>query len=237
MNLDEYIEPFFQPIIWSKGTGTYAHEALFRFKGMETLPAGLFRRWERSGYVATVDCAIVRRVRAALHASRGSYRVAVNVSARTLALAGQEYFGELLVLAKRAKRVIVEITETYPIEDPKVLADFVRRCKAHGMYVAFDDCKPPHEFCDSAFTSLVKPNFLKIDGELLNECFTDQVLDPISHVVQLARSIGAVVIAEWIDGPAKSVLATTLGADMLQGDWIAKPSALAQPSQMPVEVS
>ncbi|MCB1964955.1 MAG: EAL domain-containing protein [Candidatus Accumulibacter sp.] len=237
MDVAKYIEPHFQPIVWSKGTGSYAYEALFRFKGSDTLPMHLFRRWEKSGYVAVVDCAMVRKVHEALQGTRGMYRVAVNVSARTLALAPNEYFKEVTALAKTARRVIVEVTETYPVENAEALAAFVARCKAHQIYVALDDCKPPHEFCESAFTGLVKPHFLKIDGELLARCFLAGSREPLRDVVRLARAIGAVVIAEWIDSPAKRDFAAGVGANMLQGDWIAKPAQFGNLTVRPGEAA
>jgi EAL domain-containing protein (putative c-di-GMP-specific phosphodiesterase class I) len=228
VDVAKYIEPHFQPIVWSKGASArYAYEALFRYKGSDTLPGSLFRRWEKTGYVAIVDCAMVRKVHEAIQGTNNIYRVAVNVSARTLAEAPNEYFKALLELTKDAKRVIVEVTETYPINDAKTLAAFVERCKFHQIYVAFDDCKPPHEFSDENFTRIVKPHFMKIDGEMLSRCFSTDNREPIRDVVHLARTIGATVIAEWIDSPEKRDFAALLGANMLQGDLIAKPKSFA----------
>lgn len=226
MKVDQYIQPHFQPIVGSKDNVTYALEALFRLRGADELPPSLFKRWERSGYVTVMDRAMVRLLADTLAGQRRQVRIAVNASARTIETIPDEYFAELCRLAQVVYRVIVEVTETYPVRNVDALARFVTRCRDNGMYVAFDDCRPPHDFAQAKFVQAVKPHFLKIDGPLLAECYDTANKEPIQEVMRLARTIGAVVIAEWIDTLDKRDFAAACGATMIQGYYISKPKTL-----------
>lgn len=222
MQLCDYIEPYFQPIVWVNGKGRYAEEALFRFKGSASLQAGLFRRWEQSGYVVSVDCAMVRVVRRAMEDTRTMGRIAVNVSARTLELASDEYFGEILGLARTSRRVIVDITQTYR-SDANTLSSFTRRCLSSGIYVALDDCRLGHEYGDDAFVCAVKPAFLKLDREWVDDCFQANDHRSLEKVMRVGLDHSAVIIAEGIDCPAKRDFVTSLGIKLLQGNWFGRP--------------
>lgn len=224
MGIIALLEPHFQPIVSVQGH--YAYEALMRLRGSTTAPPRQMAAWERSGFISVMDRAMVRKVALILANKPGRHRVAVNVSAKTLEVAPAEYLAELDALRKVAKRVIVEITETYPIANVANIAEFAAKCVALSMYVALDDCKPETPFFDLDFIKTVRPNFLKVDGQFLAECHAQGRRAPVLEVVRRAGDVNAAVIAEWIDSDAKRAYAASLGAPLLQGYWFGRPGVI-----------
>ena len=223
------IEPQFQSIVSTDGNTLYAVEALCRFRDQDTLSQGLVKQWEKSGYVAHIDMAMLKRVRQCLPQQLGpiDLRLAVNVSVRTIEIAADDYLDSLLHLAPLLRRLIVEITETYRPDDWRVVCDFAHQVNQAGMYVALDDCSPSHMFWDKDFVKVVAPQFLKLDGGLLNDCLQSEEHEPIKSLVGLSRRIGARVIAEHIDSERKRDLVAGLGVGFQQGWFFNKPSPLS----------
>lgn len=227
------IRPHFQPIVTSRGHDIYAVEALLRLPEMTQSCDTLFRRWESTGEVVAIDLMMVRKVVAALSNSMAIKPacVGVNVSALTVAVAPDSYLREIMELAKVAQRVIIEITETYPVPDIAALMYFARKCKYLGIRLAFDDCTPQHEFCSQSLANRIRPSILKIDGPLLIDCYNRQSIKPIVRIIRLAKTIGAVVVAEHIETKAMMAWAARLGANLMQGYYFGKALPLAANSR------
>lgn len=223
------IRPYFQPIVTSRGHNIYAVEALLRLPEMAESCDTLFQRWESTGEVVAIDLMMVRKVVATLSNSIAIRPacVGVNVSALTVAMAPDSYLREIAELVKIVKRVIVEITETYPVPDIAALMYFARKCKYLGIRLAFDDCTPQHEFCSRSLANRIRPSILKIDGPLLIDCYNRQCIKPIVGIISLAKTIGAVVVAEHIETKAMMTWAARLGANLMQGYYFGKALPLA----------
>lgn len=161
--------------------------------------------------------------------------IGVNVSALTVALAPDAYLMEIEALAAEAERVIVEITETFPIPDLAALVYFARRCEEVGVFVALDDCTPNHDFCSPVVVQRVRPHILKIDGVLFNDCFNHGTVKPLVEIIKLATSIGAETVAEHIATRDMRDWASRLGVGLLQGYYFgeATPLTLAMSSDQP----
>ncbi len=224
------IEPQFQSILTVRDQSLYAVEALFRFKGQNTLPARHFQKWERTGYIKYIDIAVLQTVAELVAKYKFADRVAVNVSARTIEDASEEYFRELLALAGKLPRLIVEVTETYAITNCRKLIAFSKMCAATDIHVCLDDCAPPHQFCDGKFIKAVRPKLMKIDAEVITRAFDTGAaheLDPLRGLVQRAKEAGAGIVAEGVDSPGKLDFVRTLGIDYWQGFHADKPRLMA----------
>lgn len=210
------------------GHGLYAIEALCRLKNRSTLPQGMVRRWEKTGYVAKIDLAMINRMlQSFAHTPQPvPWRLAVNVSAKTIECAGDEYFNALLRLAPYTRRLIVEITETYCPDDQRVVADFAKRVNDAGMYIALDDCSPENIHWDRNFVKVVAPRFLKLDGGFLNSCFQSEDAAPIQALLDLGRRVNAHIVAEGIDSRHKREFVADIGVGLLQGWLFSKPVPL-----------
>jgi EAL domain-containing protein (putative c-di-GMP-specific phosphodiesterase class I) len=217
--LNSFVEPHFQSIVVNGSCEVYAAEALCRIRNSGALPSSLIKMWERSGFMANIDLAMIRSLKA-LFARRPEpvdCRIAVNVSARTIESAGAACLDALRELAPLARRVIVEITETYSPSDWRVVTDFSLQVKENGMHVALDDCAPSNIFWERNFVKVVAPRLLKLDGDLLHECFESGNPDQILRLMDLANRVGALVVAERVDSERKNEFAASHGINLMQG--------------------
>lgn len=219
------LEPLFQPIFDRAGR-VFAYEALLRFRGKNTSPARLVRRFERTGRVPQLDLAMVRRVGEILAANGSRPRIAINVSVVTVEQAGGDYVRALERIASHCRLLIVELTETAPVTDPALLQAFYAECRHRGYSVALDDCRPGHLYGHPFFICSLQPQFIKLDGRFLHESY--EKADPVglSGIVQAARAAAAPVIAEFVSSAELHKFALQLGADYAQGYELGLPAPL-----------
>lgn len=219
------IELLFQPIEDAAGA-TYAYEALLRLKGSDASPAPYIEFWERTGFIGNVDIAVLRTLSHTLAGSSIRPRVSVNVSVSTIEKAGAEYLAELARLVPLSAGLIVELTETFPVTDASALLRFVQACRSNGYALALDDCRPGMPYADPQFIAACRPQFVKLDGTYLQECFQAGDTAGLSAVIQAAKQAGACVIAEFIDSEAVRDFAFAAGADYVQGFQVGRPAIL-----------
>lgn len=229
MVLHTYFEPLFQPIVTRSGS-VWAYEALLRMKGHgpEKSPEAAISRWEKSGYIRTVDVAMIERVVEILRTVRAAPRVCVNVSVATVEADMDGYLLALEKLSRKTRKVIVELTETAPIHDIGTLMAFCKVCHARGYAVALDDCWPAHPYGDPALIRALRPRAVKIDGKFMQKCMEHGHHRCAENIIDAARDISAAVIVEWIESRAMYEFACLMGADMFQGHHLGEPSHAAR---------
>ncbi len=124
-------------------------------------------------------------------------------------------------------RLVIELTESQPVEDPAALGRTLERVRRAGYGVMIDDVGPAMTYVagllDLPFTGL------KLDAGLLRAAGRD----PAAHafaagIVAAAARRGLVVVAEGVEDPAGWERARALGADRAQGYLMgrAMPGAL-----------
>lgn len=221
-----YLEPLFQPILDRDGA-VFAYEALMRLRGHPFGPGKLVQRWERSGYIVSLDLAMLRRIGELLVVNGTRPSIAVNVSVVTVQTAGDAYVSALAAIAPDAGLVIVELTETVPITNPGALVRFYAACRVQGFLVALDDCRPGHLYATPDFITKLQPQLLKLDGPFLQQCFRDgSGLADLDRIVQAAHAVEAKVIAEFISSMELREFAFRIGADYAQGFALGMPGPL-----------
>ena len=221
------LEPLFQPILDSAGA-VFAYEALMRLRGQQAGPGKLIEQWEQTGYIASLDLAMVRRVGELLVINGTRPNIAVNVSIVTVQNAGDAYVRALASIAPHAGLLIVELTETMPVTNPGALVRFYAACRGNGFLVALDDCRPGHLYATPEFIAKLQPQLLKLDGPFLQECFRDNShLASLDQIVQAAHAVDAKIIAEFISSMELREFAFRVGADYVQGFALGMPAPLA----------
>ena len=129
--------------------------------------------------------------------------------------------------------LILEITETTLISDLEHCGRVIDQLRALGCTVSIDDF-------GAGFTSLASLGKLGVGEVKLDRSFlTTLDTDPkgralIEATVDLAHALGLHVVAEGVEDAATLTTLSTLGCDLAQGYYIAKPTAatelrLAQP--------
>lgn len=204
------------------------HEALFRLigpNGGAQSPEPLFLALERLGFVRLVDHHVLSRVIDELDAAP-HVRLAANISARSVG--SDSLWDETKARLRRspdaARRLVIEITETAALPNVSNAVRCVTELRRLGCTIALDDF-------GSGFASVrqllaLSPDVVKIDRQFLRRsAMGDRQRETFRHLVGLARSLGADVVAEGVETGAQAELAIEAGATWHQGYHWGEPSS------------
>ncbi len=117
--------------------------------------------------------------------------------------------------------VAIEILESQfeDLDRLKHLAQSLHDC---GFLLVLDDVGAGHSNLDRI--PIIRPDVLKIDRSLISRLDSDyHKQETVKSLAHLARRIGALVVAEGVETEAETLTAMELGADLLQGFYLARP--------------
>jgi EAL domain-containing protein (putative c-di-GMP-specific phosphodiesterase class I) len=121
-----------------------------------------------------------------------------------------------------AEQVIIELTESRPVEDVPGLQRAIERLRAAGYSVVIDDIQPAvprlEALMDLPFTGV------KLDKDLVQHLADDTELHDFTlGILDVAKSRGLTVTAEGVEDSAAWDRLVDLGVDLAQGFLIARP--------------
>jgi diguanylate cyclase (GGDEF)-like protein len=180
---------------------------------------------ERIGLVRMLDHRVLELVVNEL-AAAPTLRASVNVSPASAVDPGWWLgLGAMLrANSDAAHRLIIEITETAAIQDVDDARGFVARVKDLGCKIAIDDFGAGH----TSFRNLRKlgVDIVKIDGAFVqNIVKSEDDRAFVQTMIDLARRLKLVTVAEWVQDEAAASLLAAWGCDYLQGALIGLASA------------
>jgi EAL domain-containing protein (putative c-di-GMP-specific phosphodiesterase class I) len=122
--------------------------------------------------------------------------------------------------------IVIEILES-KVKSVDALAKFVHIHREHGFLIALDDVGKGHSNFDRI--PIIQPDIIKIDRSLVTDIHEDYYRQEIFRaLVRLSQKIGALALAEGVETEDETMKCLSLGADLLQGYYFAKPQ---EPSQ------
>ncbi len=126
-----------------------------------------------------------------------------------------------------ATRLKVEVTESVLMENPDACMAMLDKLRQMGCQISIDDFGTGYS--SLAYLSRIRPDEIKIDRDFISKLETSAVdRDIVAAIVRLARSIGAIVVAEGVEQETTLTLCTELGCDRVQGYLIARPMPLPE---------
>ena len=132
-------------------------------------------------------------------------------------------------------RVVLEVTEREPVQAMDRLQASLAACRAAGFRVAIDDVGAGN--AGLRLLSSVRFDMVKIDLGLVHEgARHDPASSVLRSLVDLARSWGALVVAEGIEDGAELRAMRALKVDAGQGYLLARPGDTIS-DLAPVEVA
>ncbi len=220
----------FQPIVRLEDRQTHHYEALLRPTPTEAVPLAQAQEFvtfaETVGLSEELDWAVVETVCEAARGA-GAARIACNLSG--LSLQSVEFRTRLLALLDAepalVPRLLVEITETAEIEHEAEAVATVEALRERGLPLCIDD------FGAGAaafrYLRIFKVDYVKIDGlYVTNAMRSAQDRGFLVAMVDLARTVGAQVVAERIETEAECAAMRELGIGYGQGWLFGKPGRL-----------
>ena len=228
----------YQPVVHALGCSTISfHECLARVRRPDgtLLPAAAFiPALERLGLAPSIDRQVLATALDML-ASRPSARLAVNIFPQTMQDARWMQIFDRAVArdAGLAERLIVEVTETGSVLDPRRTLDFMDRLRRHGVAFALDDfgagSTSLHHLREFRF------DIVKIDARFVRDVRpgSDSAFF-IEKLVEIARRFEMMTVAEAVQGPAEARCLTGCGVEYFQGFWFGSPSLMLEPTPSPM---
>ena len=113
------------------------------------------------------------------------------------------------------RRVVFEITETSEICDLRMLTRFLVAIRLLDARIALDDFGTG--FCTLDLVRRVKPEFVKLDGDIVRHFDDTGDSTAIREIVDLVHGYGGELIAEHVDSKRKADAMRELGIRYLQG--------------------
>ncbi len=121
-----------------------------------------------------------------------------------------------------AKRVTLEVTEGYMIQNPKRTRQSIEQLKTLGVKIALDDFGSG--FSSIGYLRQFGFDRIKIDRSLIMDIeHSESQREMLKATVALASSLDIPVTAEGIETPEQADIASQFGCDTLQGFFFSRP--------------
>jgi EAL domain-containing protein (putative c-di-GMP-specific phosphodiesterase class I)/CheY-like chemotaxis protein len=211
----------FQPIVDTVSRRVFGYEALMRtLEPSFPNPGAVLSAAERLNRLGDVG----RRVRTL---SAGAFANAppdtlLFVNLHTQDLLDPTLYEASAPLSKIAGRVVLEVTERTALEGVKDLQARVSILRYNGFRVAIDDLGAGYAGLAS-FASL-EPEVVKLDMSLVRNVHQSAVRQRIvGSMVSLCKDMGMRVVVEGVQVAGELATLSSLGCDLMQGYFFAKP--------------
>ena len=223
------ITSHFQRIVHVGDTSqVFAHEALLRGKGRngeQLEPLSILQRAREAGLLQQIDLAACRcAIREAANLPP-SVTVFVNFSPAMMDDAEACLRTTVAAIDSAGlapERFVFEVIEADRIQDAERLKDVLDRYRRDGFRVALDDLGAGWSTLN--LVHRLRPDFIKLDRELIREVHEDRVKDLIaSKLLEIGHGLGIRTIVEGVENPEELQWARARGADFVQGFLIARP--------------
>jgi PAS domain S-box-containing protein/diguanylate cyclase (GGDEF)-like protein len=133
------------------------------------------------------------------------------------------YICDRLSNYSNSHNVIFEITESEEVNDYKMINDFVKRIKKHGVKIAIDDFGSGYANFEHIIG--IDADFIKIDGSLIKNIASDKnALIITEAIISFSKKLGRKTITEYVSNEEIYKIVKDLGADYSQGFYFGAPS-------------
>ena len=216
---DRLYRSVYQPIVNLSDRCIEGFECLTRFEcSAHKTPDLWFLEAEQVGLSHQLEADTLRHALRALAVLPADLYLSVNASAEAIREGGVLRIFETIDPA----RVILELTEHFPIQDYAGLNATLEPLRRAGLRLAVDDVGTG--YADLQHLVQLRPDVVKIDMSLTSrilECLASRAM--MNGLVTFAHAIGGKVVAEGIETSAQFHAVKALGVDAGQGFFLGKP--------------
>lgn len=181
---------------------------------------------ENTGFIREITPWVLEKVvdqAARWHESGRKLLPSVNISTYDLLSAGLvETVRALASDQKLTPGLCLEITESALMEDPEISLDHLMQLAALGVRLSVDDYGAGQ--ASLAYLKALPIHELKIDRSFIHSLAqSPKDAAIVRSTVALGHALGLTVVAEGVETEADFVWLRQVGADLVQGYWIARP--------------
>ena len=226
-DFEDELTAVYQPIVAARGHEVLAFEALVRWRSPElghVAPQEFIPIAERTDLIFRISLRVLDSALLQAETWPKAVCLKINLSVRDLMSSQQT---EALVAMVRLSgvdpgRVTFEITETILAEAMELIRANVDVVRATGCKIAIDDFGVGYSSLN--YIHALAPDVIKIDRCFIaHSTSNDTTKRVIRTIIELARNVGAVSVAEGVESVAEAELLTDLGCDELQGYYFSQP--------------
>ena len=212
-----------QPIVDLHGGQTVGFEALSRFpRRLASTPDAWFQQAHAVGLGVELELTAVEKALELLEELPPEVFLAINVGPKALL---DPQLAAMLAQT-RSEAVVLELTEHVRVDDYPGLSEALAEIRPRGPALAIDDTGAG--YASLAHIVRLSPDIIKLDRSLTGGIDGDPIRSRLAALlVELARDMGAKVIAEGIGNAAEMSAIRALGVDYGQGYYIGRPAPLA----------
>ena len=226
----EEIVPWFQPVVDAASGAVCGVEVLARWnhptQGL-VMPDAFVPIAEELGIIGRIDASIFDQaclITAPWVADGLIETVSCNVSPRELL--DVNFAGNLIERIGNnglpANALIVEITETFLMQDMDLARRHIERLAAHEVRVALDDFGIGYSNLRALMQLPI--DTVKIDRSLTKDIGTDERVTALVRLLaQTTRALGLSFIAEGVEDEAHAIHLRAIGCSRMQGYYFARP--------------
>lgn len=121
-------------------------------------------------------------------------------------------------------RVVIEISEQYPLDDYEVIRLATHHYRAMGFEIAIDDLGAGYS--GLRVWSEIRPDYVKIDRHFIENIHEDPIKrEFVRSIQEISRSLGCKVIAEGIETESQLSTVRSLGINLCQGFLLGRPKS------------
>jgi len=186
---------------------------------------------EQTGFIRTITAWVIETAvkQAAAWREQGrEMKVSLNISAQDLL---NPDLGDLISAALKrhdlpANRLMLEVTESGVMQDASRAIEVMKRMGARGVGRSIDDF-------GTGYSSLTYVKHLPVDELKIDRSFVRNIVVDtkdraiVLATIDLAHSLGLIVVAEGVEDERASDLLMHLGCDQIQGFIVARPMEAA----------
>lgn len=219
----------FQPIVDLRGSSLFGYEALTRGPADSCLhsPIALFESAARYGLMSALEFACRELACRRFTQLNGTGKLFLNVSPMSLVEPGYQRGMTHRILEQLgipADRIIIELSEQYPLGDYTLMRNATTHFRQMGFQIAMDDLGSG--YAGLRAWSELRPDYVKVDRHFIEQVDQEPVKrEFLRSIMEIASELGCLVVAEGIETAEQLATVRALGVHFGQGYFLGRPEA------------
>jgi|TARA_R110002033_G_scaffold63018_1_gene113866 EAL domain-containing protein (putative c-di-GMP-specific phosphodiesterase class I) len=225
---NDFIIPYFQPIIDAKTLKIVKYESLMRVTNeKKTDIFSIAKFLNLSKEIKVYDSLSKLMIQKVFNIVKiKDIKVSINLS--FLDIQNEDFIKYIMAELNSLKSpsyITFEILESDFIEDFSIVTNFTNSLKKLGCKVALDDFGSGYSNLENIL--MLKPDYIKIDGSLIKNINISKESEIIvQSVIDIAKKLGAKTVAEFVHNKEVLDKVILLEVDYIQGFYLGEPEPL-----------